>query len=169
MGWLSFGLVERASAFMTQFGLIVAAVACAVAGVALLSIRIGPDLVERFTGLDALKRTAAYLLFGVAVGCLCWFGGYRQARKLSQEAALRAEIALQKAIVAARDSTIAEKERRAAEIAKAQAAADARADELAAQNAALETQIKEFDNASHARDSAACLDRGGLRRLDSIR
>jgi len=160
------GWRDKAEAFFTEFGLIVAAIVCVGAAIALLSIRVAPALLEKWSGLAALKRTLAYVLFGVAVGCLCWFGGYRAARGLSQEAALSAEIARQKALVAARDATAAEAARRAREIAAAQAAAALKADLIAANNRRL-AQLGEYDDAaSHDRDTSPCLDLGGLRRLD---
>jgi len=114
----------------------------------------------------SIRHAAAAVLIGVGAATLGFSGGYMQRGTADQSEALQSEIARQKALVAARDATAAEAARRAREIAAAQAAAALKADLIAANNRRL-AQLSEYDDAaSHDRDTAPCLDLGGLRRLD---
>lgn len=154
---------EKLEAFWTEFSLLVIAVACIVAAIALLSIRVAPALLEKWTGLDALKRTAAYVLLGVALFLGGQFIGYRKARDLSQESALRAEIA-------ARDAVIAEKDRQAQAARTIADAASARADAAQKQSEDLQSEIDAYADelAKRPADSRCVLDDRDVRGLQSI-
>lgn len=158
--FLSFG--ESVKAFFAEFRLLAIAGACVVSAIALLSIRVAPALLERWTGLDALKRIVAYTLFGIAIGCLCWFGGYRSARHLSVESELRRQIA-------ERDVLIAEQQRQAqAARTIAEAAAD-RVKDAETKSADLQTKVDSYAEELAKRPNAACsLGPADLRWLQSI-
>lgn len=142
-------------AFFVEFMLLVLAAACVVVGIILLGL-------PKIPIIEGFKRTIAYVLFGIAIGLGCWFGGFREARSLDASADLRAQIEAHKEIDAERD-------RREAIFKSAIALSNQRADTIAGQKAALESRMKEMDDASHAHDGEPCLDAGGLQRIDSVR
>ena len=109
-----FGLWATIKVFLIEFSFLIGAGICVILAIGLLSIRIAPQLLEKWTGIEALKKTLAYVLFGVAVGLSCWFGGFRQARKLDTSLIYQYQLAQAEAQIVAdkiareRDAKLAE-------------------------------------------------------------
>ena len=142
-------------AFFVEFMLLILAAACVVGGIIVLGL-------PKLPIVDAIRKALAGTLFGIALGLGCWFGGFRQRGTDDASADLRAQIEAHKEIDAERD-------RREAIFKVTIALSNQRADAIAGQKAALESKMKEMDDASHAHDGEPCLDAGGLQRIDAIR
>ncbi len=151
-------------AFFVEFGMLVGALACVTAGLAIVGI--DPAMLSRWPlvgGIYKSCRNALACIAFVSAALLAGeFDGYRRRGALDASADLRGQLAAERAL---RDESV----RREAIYKGAYDTAVRRAGTLADEKADLEIRNKELDNASRARDSEPCLDAGGLQRLDQIR